>query len=385
MKTVLVFTSIGPRNLISQIEGISGYARKAGWHVQLVDQANSPKLVKAALDFWKPIGVIVEYGTQWFSRCCRTFGSLPRVQMDLGRKPIGRGYYVGNDSPSIGRLAAAHLLELGYRDYAYFPFNHDIIWCRERGDAFAAAIKAGGANFHRFRGNQRQNAAHRNQALVKWLRELPKPCGIMAACDINATEVLSAAAYAKISVPDEIAVLGVENDQYLCDNSIPTLSSVDPDVVRVGYNAAVLLDRLVKGEAVREGMYSFPAERVVRRASTRKWSRDGELAKEACEFIRQNACKGISVTDVAGFMRCGLRLAQIRFKAANGRSILSTILEERLAKVRELLVNSNLQISAIYAKCGFSSDAALRKQFRQRHGMSLRDYRKMHRKGEQDK
>ena len=278
----------------------------------------------------------------------------------------------------MARLAARHLLALGMPNYAFAAFRIPLFWSNERKEIFTAEVNRAGRACAVF-DPERELPPHRRQkALSGWLRALPRPCGIFAANDYVGEEVVNACVQLGIAIPDEIAVLGVDNDEQICENLSPTLSSIAPDFAEGGYMAAELLWRLVEKPRLKPSVHLFDVTRIVTRQSTRRMACDRSRVASAVELIRRRACEGISVDDVVAGMGVSRRTAEMHFREATGHSILDEIDDIRFAKVFELLKNPRQSLDALPALCGFSTGVALRKAFRLRTGMSMRDWRKRH-------
>ena len=215
MKTVLFFISSTRHSCRDRLEGIYRFARQHDWHVQVVERAFHTVRVRELLDFWRPIGVIAECGAgaDEFNR--DTFGNLPVVYFDADRALRGPGHYIGSDSCSVAQLAAEHLLSLDLPNYAFAAYRAPLFWANERKEAFAAAIGKAGRGCAIFDPGREQPPHRRQKELADWLRGLPRPCGIFAANDYVGEEIVNACAQLGLSVPDEIAVLGVDNDEQM--------------------------------------------------------------------------------------------------------------------------------------------------------------------------
>ena len=377
MKTVLFFISSTRHTCSNRLEGILRYARGRDWHVQVVERAFHKVNVREQLDFWKPIGVIAECGSGARELNAASFGDIPAVYFDADRATRGAGCYVGSDSDSISRLAARHLLSLGLPNYAFATFRLPMFWARERSEAFAEAVAKSGKGCFVFDPERELRPDARQRQLTAWLRNLPRPCGIFAANDYVGEEIINICGQLGISVPNDIAVLGVDNDEQICERLVPTLSSIAPDFVYGGYLAAKMLGEAIDGAATPDGDVSlFATDRLVVRQSTRRIACDRKRVADAVEMIRKRALEGLSVPDVVAFMGEPRRTAEMHFREATGRSIHEEIDEVRFAKVLELLRNPRQELGAIPDLCGFSTGVALRKAFLLRTGLSMRDWRK---------
>jgi len=383
MQTVLFFISMDRSNYYEHLEGIYRHACKRNWHVQVADVNSGCGKVRDMLAFWKPIGIFVEYGQNRSCIPCRIFGELPVVFFDIGRhKPSGKGVYVGLDSAATGRMGADHLLHLGLRHYAYVGLGTHLCWDVERGKAFSDEIVKNGQAAFSF-GLEKKSSVplSRHRLLCGWLNGLPCPCGILAANDRVAEEVLNALSSIGAAVPDDFAVLGVDNDCPLCENQIPPLSSIETRVSTAGELAAQLLDELITSRTSWKDetkLCYFRPVGVVERASTRRLACDRSKVSAALELIRINAVEGIGVMDVVESMGVSRRAAENHFRLATGRSIHEEIDAVRFAHVYDCLRNRRQSIGSIAGMCGFPSDGALRKAFRLHTGMSMRDWRARH-------
>ena len=214
-------------------------------------------------------------------------------------------------------------------------------------------------------------------ALIQWLREVPKPIGIMAAEDGVAHDLAAACQEAGIAVPDQVAIIGVNNDDLLCEGAWPPLSSVEPDFTRMGYRAAVLLDRLLSGEELP------PDDRVVRlsplgvtqRVSTSVLAvKDPSLA-EAVRFIREHACDPCSVDDVLREVAVGRRWLERQFVAQLGRTPHEEIVRVRIENSKRLLLRPEFGVIHVAERCGFSK-VQFTRAFRQYTGTTPAVYRR---------
>ncbi len=377
--TILFFVSLDRHCFDSQLEGFFQHPRAREWRVQVVADATSREKIHAAMDFWKPSGVLVEHGDS-LAVPPSLFGTVPAVFIDIGRRKLPMSAdAVGLDSAEVGRMGAGHLLGLGLSECSYIGFPRPILWDREREAAFVETVRRAGGNPSAFSSRRVLSPDERYRRLFAWIKALPRPCGVMACNDRVGEEVLNICARLGIGVPDEMAVLGVDNDATLCENATPPLASIDPGTSRSGLFAAQMLDRLMfcparKGEPHLARLY--PPLRVVVRESARRLACDRSKVSVALEMIRRRACEGVRVADVVAEMGVSRRAAEKHFRLATGKSILQEIDDVRFERVFEMLRDSKRQIGSIAGACGFSTEVALRKAFRLRTGMSMSAWRK---------
>ena len=376
METILFFISSTRHTCGNRLEGIHRYARGRDWHVQVVERAFHKVNVRRQLDFWQPVGVIAECGSGASELNAEAFGAVPTVYFDADRAVHGPGCYVALDSAKVGALAAEHLLSLDLPHYAFAAFRMPLFWARERCEAFVEAVqRSRGCGVSVFDPGREQVSDVRQQAMEEWVRSLPRPCGVFAANDYVGEEIANICARMGISVPGDIAILGVDDDEQICENTMPTLSSIAPDFAHGGYLAAEMLGRLVDGDGPRNAFLRYEPGTVVVRQSTRHIAGSCERIADAVEMIRRRACEGISAKDVASYIGVPRRTAEMQFRAATGRSIHQEIDEVRFAKVFALLKNPRQTLDAIPDLCGFSTCVALRKAFKLRTGLSMREWR----------
>jgi len=222
------------------------------------------------------------------------------------------------------------------------------------------------------------------ERLAAWIRELPKPVGIMACFDIVGRQVLEGCRLIDVAVPDEAAVVGVDNDELLCELADPPLSSVSPDTQRTGYVAAELLDKLMSGKKVPpKGHFIEPLGVIVRESSDVLAIEDADVS-QAVRFIRAHACEGINVQDVLGGgstqLALSRRVLESRFKRLIGRTPHEEIDRVRLNRVKELLRETDLPLAEIARRAGYEHVEYLSVVFKKKAGVPPSEYRGVHRR-----
>lgn len=279
---------------------------------------------------------------------------------------------VANDNGGIGLAAGAYYARLGrFRAYGYVPSPLDLPWSLRRGEGFAAALRR--------HGHDVQAYAPGEGTLAEWIRRLPKPAAVFCACDVLSRATIEACRSARVKVPDQVAILGVDNDELICQITRPELSSIRPDTVGEGFEAAKALHAIMCGKA-RPGRHTILMKHlgVVERISTHPPPPAAHLVHAALEFIAQNAVKGATPVDVARHVGCSRRLLELRFSEFHTESIQSALVRTRLAAVRRELERSDRKFILIAKECGFSSAAVLKNLFRKTYGMSMREFRRSH-------
>ena len=376
--TVLFFVYSNKYICANRIEGARRYAERRGWDIQVVERHNAdrPLDVNGIIDFWKPVGIIAECagGIPEISR--KTIGRIPLVYLDEdpnGEK--GRALYVNSDSPLVGELAAKELLLLNLPHYAFVGWREPRFWVKDRLDAFRSGLRLHGKDCAVFECPPKLPDARRRALLGRWIKSLPKPCGVFAVHDPVAEDVLQLASANGITVPNELAVIGVDDDPVICERTSPSLTSIGLDFEQGGFLCAKLLDERIKNPNFTEARLGYGVTSVVRRLSTRRFRTSDRRVSCAITFIRRTACDGITVPMVAAVMGLKRRMAEIVFRRETGHSIHDEIRDVRLERVESLLRNPRQQISTLAELCGWKSAAALRTAFRTKHGKSLAEWR----------
>lgn len=277
-----------------------------------------------------------------------------------------------NDDIAIGRMAVRILRVVGtFHSYGFVPGYERSYWSvfRERG--FRLELAKWKQIPHTYRYSQMQ--------LDDWLKSLPKPTAVFAAGDMQAAKVIEACKAKRLRIPEQVAVIGVDNDEAICNAVRPTLSSIHPNHVELARRAAAELDRLMHGKKTSEPSPIFISPiGVVERDTTRPVPPAGFLIREGLAYIKENAAKGIGVRDVAKHLRISESLARLRFRTIHGRSIKDTILDVRLSEVKRRLEDTSDSLVQIAAKTGFSSACRLSHFFKMRCGVAPQAWRITH-------
>lgn len=381
MKTVLYFRSPSQTNAPAEkLIGTKDFAARARWHLQSPETPLVAEKLGELIRFWKPDGIIVE-GGEWSIRVNpRAFARIPTVFLDqLPRHPPENHVAVLHDSLAAGQLAARELLLTGYGHFAFVPFPGSWRWNEERREGFLEALQLNGRSAEVFnvRGTS-LDAPTYALALRKFLAALPKPCAVFVANDRPAEKVIAEARGLGLDLPDELAVLGVDDYTPICEHTQPTLSSVKPDFRGGGFLAALALAALMRDGADFRGerLRRYGTLGIVRRASTRIPLVAGDRESAAAlELIRTRATAGLRAEEVMKTYSCSRTLAAARFRRATGRSILEEIHAIQLEKAKSLLADSTMPLKVIADFCGFRNPNSLRKFFRRETGKAMSAYR----------
>lgn len=361
------------------LHGVREWLRHHGpWTIFLSEAgrgAEPPPWLKG----WKGDGIIARIETPAIAKAVAT-ARIPAVDVSAARL-LPELPWLETDDRAIAHTAAEHLRERGFREFAYVGddrFN----WSRWRRDAFAAHLTQHGLRCWDFANVSRPDSTSREPNwetqladLMRWLKSLPKPLGVFAGYDIRGMQILEACRRLELAVPDQVAVLGVDNDELLCDLADPPLSSVIPDVRRTGYEAASLLDRMMRGEKVRgEGRLFVPLG-VATRQSTDVVAVADRHISTAVRFIREHACNGITVADIVKQVPLSRRVLETRFQKLLGRSPHEQIMAVKLDRVKRLLSETDLSLAVIADRTGFKHVEYLSVAFKRQVGVTASEYR----------
>ena len=293
--------------------------------------------------------------------------------------PLFRCSNVCCDSLAVGKMGAEYLLEQGFKQFAFVGDIWDSNWTLRRRDGFVHRLAQEGRPCNVYKSLSqaaRNDWGMEQKGMATWLTGLPQPVGLMAANDVRGRQVLDTCQMANLSVPDQIAVLGVDNDELICATTNPPMTSILRDTEGGGYYAAQILDSLMRGRSRKKETVLYGPLRVVGRQSTEMLQFGDRLAVKAVEFIRINSGIGLKVTDVVNHLKVSRRLAELRFRQAVGLSIHDELQNARLSQVRRLLQETDRSISEITEHCGYESESYLGLVFRKKFNMTMRLFRK---------
>ena len=362
------------------IQGVATYVQERGDWSLYVEEDPLTKLP----DFrtWGGHGVIANFDAR---KVAKVVGSLAMPVVGVGGgygwyDPSTRIPYFVSDNEQVSQLAAEHLIERGFQRLAFYGFMPTRInrWSEDRAAAFRRAARRAKVpcEVHVEHHGRARRWSSLQKELVAWLRSLEKPMGLMACNDAGARHVLEACRTAGLSVPDEVAVVGVDNDEMICELTTPPLTSVEQGARQMGYQAAALLDRLMSGEKIRRLKYPVAPVEVVTRRSTDALAVNDEDVAEAVHFIRSRACEGIQVPDVVEIVAVSRSTLEARFHAVMGRTIGQEISRVQFERARQLVAGTNLPLKQVAAQAGIGSVQYMSAVFKTRLGMPPGDYRR---------
>jgi LacI family transcriptional regulator len=348
------------------------------WAIRFTEQGRRAPLPTWLKD-WQGDGIIARVDSPQIAAALRRT-RLPVVDVSAERfsSEFSR---VSIDNGAVARLAAEHLEAKGFSDFAYCG-DRRFLWSRQRGVEFRRCLAEKGrrcVDFGEPAGTAKPGSDAEIRAIARWLKGLPKPVGVFACYDGRALQVLEACQLLGLQVPDQVAVLGVDNDELVCELANPPLSSVQPNARRSGYEAAALLARLMGGEkkAVAPTHQVQPV-RVVERQSTDVVAVADVKVAAALKFIRLHACEGMDVGDVLRAVPMSRTRLEQKFKALLGHSPHRQLVQQRIARAKHLLAESKIAISEVAEQAGFDNASYLSVAFRRETGLSPFAYRSKH-------
>ncbi len=347
------------------IRGVGDYCRiNMPWNFEIY-------AVRQGANYLKPLctpihGIIGRIPTPGFARQLRRLG-VPIVCLASG--VAGIEIDVGTSQAALCQLAVDHFTDRAFKNVAFFGrySTHG----QSRWQCFKSLATARGLSFRGAPSLGRWNL----ERLAIWLKTLPIPTGLLCSDDVAAMHVINAARLAGIIVPEQLAVLGIDNDALICDITNPRLSSVALNPQRIGFEAANQLAQLMSG-GVKARHIEVPPVGVVQRGSTDALATEDRDVREAVTYIRDNAVKGISVAAVVAHVGISRRSLEMRFRASLKKAIHDEIRRVQLDQAKHLLARSDLKIEMVARRSGFANGPYMHRVFKQDLMQTPLEYRR---------
>lgn len=364
------------------ISGIALYVQEGADFITYIEEDALKNQRLPDLRSWRGDGVIADFDDPGVADAVLR-SRLPAVGFGGGYgwySPDSGIPYFFNDQPMIGQLAADHLLERGFRSFGYCGYvrNPTNLWNGERQQSFAARVASRGFPCSVYR-PLHKTARDWNSVLASlgsWLRSLPKPVGVMGANDRRAHHVLEACRAYQLRVPEEVAVIGVDNDEMLCQLSSPALSSIEQDAKGIGHEAAALLDRMMRGQKPRQKHIMVKPIGVVMRKSTNIFAIDDDAVMKGMRFINSHAHEGIKAADIVSALAISRSSLESHFKATMGYTLHEVIRKVQLDSAQHMILETNLAIKQVAANTGFKTVQHMTSSFGKAFGLTPAKYRK---------
>jgi LacI family transcriptional regulator len=342
--------------------GVALAAREFGWHLDLSFMASS-RLPRN----WRGDGILCALTDHPEMIAYIQASTLPMVDISMQHPEIVRPRVVA-DNRAIGQTAAQHLLDYEYPHFAWFALQSDPVG-EARFQGFQAAISS---RVHRLDGpdsDDRKRITHR-------LKRLPRPCAIFAKTDVDAAWIMSVCLEAGYNVPDDIAIIGVDNNPLICEFLQVPLTSVNHNLEKLGYQSAKLLHQLMNGEPAPTETLLIPPQGVTPRASTDGFAVQDPLVRSALIFMKSHLGKAIGIREIAESVGASRRTLEVRFQQCIGTTVHHKLMELRLIQAERLLRTTSDSSETIAARAGFCHAQHLSRLFKQRYGEPPLRYRK---------
>jgi LacI family transcriptional regulator len=362
------------------LQGISRYSAENGhWSFCRMPLYYRETLgVKGILNWakdWKAHGIIGQLYNEMENDLYQS--PLPMIAQDFKERfrfiPNITGQY-----RETGKLGAEYFLNKGYTQFAFYGFKN-IVWSRERAEGFESAVNQAGFHVHYFEHKKARSTDlwyYKSNSLSKWLKSLPKPIALMACDDNQGVHITEACKQNNIRVPQEVAVLGVDNDVMLCELSDPPLSSIELDIERAGYDTARAMDLMITGRVKFYRDILVPPLKVVTRNSTDIYASQDNYVATVLDFIHKNIDQNLLVDQIVKEVPMSRRSLEKRFLEVTGYPVYKYIFKLRIEKLAQKLVSSELSVFEIALEMGFPDSKNISRQFRQVMGCTPVEYRK---------
>jgi LacI family transcriptional regulator len=362
------------------LRGIVSYVREhRPWSIYLAEHGRGDHPPHWLAD-WRGDGIIARVETPPIAQAMRRV-KVPVVDVSAAR-PISSLPWFETDDAAVAQLAYDHLRERGFKRFAYCG-DERFNWSNWRREHFERAVCAEGETCFVYEPSRKFATDDTRQVedIARWIKKLPKPIGVLACYDLRGQLVLDACRRVGVPVPDQVAVLGVDNDELICELSSPPLTSIVPNTHRTGYEAAALLDAMMSGRSALGETHLIPPSGVATRQSTDALAIEDRNVAQAVRFIREHACRGINVQDVLKAVPQGRRLLESRFKKVLGRTPHEEITRVQLNRVKELLSETDLSLAVIAERAGFAHVEYLSVVFKKKVGVPPSRYRAVNQRG----
>jgi LacI family transcriptional regulator len=277
-----------------------------------------------------------------------------------------------------GKIAAEYFLKKGFKNFAFYGFKN-IVWSRERSDGFENRVRQSGYKVHYFehkKSRSRELWYYKPSSLSLWLHSLPKPIALMACDDNQGQHITEACKHIGIRIPEEVAVLGVDNDETICNLSDPPLSSIELDSEKGGYEAAKLMDLLISNRKQEYHDIVVKPTNIITRQSTDIYATSDFYISSTLKYIHQNIDKNLKVENVLKQIPLSRRSLEKRFQNITGFPVYKYIYSLRIEKFAQKLLETNNSIFEIALETGFSDGKNVSRQFKQIKGCTPIEYRK---------
>ncbi|MEX0643050.1 MAG: DNA-binding transcriptional regulator [Pirellulales bacterium] len=366
------------------ILGVAAYVRSHGpWSVLHVERGLTEKL-PTFLRSWKGDGIITRIENDKIAKTVADFG-VPAVDLRGSHQPK-KGAMLDTDPRIVARIAAEHFLDIGFRHFAYVGFP-SVDFSERRGAAFQEYLKSRGMDVYAYPPHYQSRLGAdvigwegrgelEGRLIADWLQSLPRPLAVFACNDVRGRQVIDACSQSGLAVPEEVSVIGVDDDEVICELSNPPLSSVQPDTLRIGYEGAALLDAMMDGHPAPEETIFIPPKGIAHRLSSEATAVDDREVAAAMQLIRDRACQGITVQEVVERIQVSRSTLERRFHIVFARSPAMEIERVRMSRAKLLLTETRYKLVKIAALTGYGSASQFATAFKRHTRITPGQFRK---------
>jgi LacI family transcriptional regulator len=382
MIKIILLTDFGEEYGTSLLKGVTRYSQKYGPWVfcrmpRYYSETKGIDGIRKWAKEWKANGIIGQlYNDSDVEKLWND--GIAVVAQDFKERHKNIPNLTG-DYFKTGKMAAEYFLRKGFEHFAFYGFKN-IVWSRERAEGFEKRLNEEGYEVHYFERKRRFKSRelwyYKPSALSKWLKSLPKPIALMACDDNQGMHITEACRVTNIRIPEEVAVLGVDNDEMLCNLSDPPLSSVGLDTIKGGYEAARLLHTMIKTKNEQYYDIVVGPTQIVTRNSTDIYAAKDEYVGLALKYIHNNIEQNLNVPNVLAQVPLSRRSLEKRFSQVTGLPVYEYIFNLRIEKFTQKLLDTDLTVFEIAVDLGLNNGKNIARQFRQIKGCTPTEYRK---------
>ena len=380
MIKILLLTDFSSGYGRSLLEGVVRYAREAGpWVFYRMPlyyrELHGDEGVVRWAEEWGADAIIAQLTDVDLNVLNRL--DIPIIVQNYKERCHGLSNLTG-DYYGTGVMAAEFFIRKGYKAFAYYGFT-DTVWMRERGEGFRDAVSEKGYPVYTFDDGRQLSDGQWNfdaERVSRWLLDLPKPIALFACDDYYALQITEVCKMYNIDIPGDIAVLGVDNDNLLCNISDPALSSIELDVENGGYEVGKLLHQFFEKKITAPADVIIKPVRIVSRGSTERFAVSDKYIGQVLAYIDENYCNPLSVDDLIRIIPYSRRVLEKKFKSETGMSVYQYIQQQRIEKFAALLITTDLPLTEAAAGAGFPDYKNVSRIFVKMKEMTPLQYRK---------
>lgn len=383
MKKVAIFVDTTLPVSRDLVRGVTQYANTHGpWlffhEYHIFKSKQQQHALISHLKNWKPDGMIIREETIHPDIIGM---KIPLIVNSNLQNPIPGAVNLVADDIGIGVMAADYFLKRGFYNLGFVGYKQNLLWPELRFKGFADVLAKHNRKVHLYKSNLFKvgNMDMELKKLGQWIFELPKPVGILACSDIFGLQVTEACKLFQLAIPQMVAVLGVHNDDIICETSYPPMSSIALNSIEAGYLCGQVLDQLMTDpSSVLETEIPIRPTHVITRQSTNIMASTDEDILQSIQYIQDNMNRLILVEDVANHVGISSRQLQRKFKKITGVSVHEQITHIKMSYICKLLIETTMQVSQIAIEVGFSDATNFSRYFTEIKGLSPIEFRRMH-------